>query len=183
MSYILKLAGWYPSKGDAFNGDFVQRHAKSIALYENIIVVYAIKSIDTTEVRIEKKIQGNLTEYIIYYPLKKYFDKLFSHHYFMRGFKNIIKNIFQEKGLPKIVHVNIVWRAGLWALYLKRKFKLNYIITENWTGYYKADPNYINAATVVQKSIVKNTFKKATYFLPVSQDLAHTCNVLFKYLL
>ncbi len=180
MSYILKLAGWYPSRVDAFNGDFVQRHAQSIALYEKIIVVYAVKSAHVSSISIETIATGSLTEYIIYYPVKKYVDKLFSQYYFRNGFKAVIKNIFETQGLPKLVHVNIVWKAGLWALYLKRKFNLNYIITENWTGYYKADPNFIATASPVQKSIVKNVFKKATYFLPVTKDLATTCNQLFQ---
>jgi glycosyltransferase involved in cell wall biosynthesis len=180
MSYILKLAGWYPSKVDAFNGDFVQRHARSIALYENVIVVYAVKSSEVNHINIEKKITGRLTEYIIYYPIRKYFERLLSQHYFMKGFKEITKTIFKEHGLPKIVHLNIVWKAGLWALYLKRKYKLDYLITENWTGYYKADPNYIATAGSVQKTIVKNVFKKANYFLPVTKNLALTCDQLFQ---
>ncbi len=180
MSYILKLAGWYPSKVDAYNGDFVQRHAKSIALYEKTIVVYLVKSTLHKKITVEKSISKNLTEYIGYYPQQQYFDKLQSQFLYVKTFKQIIKKIFAKYGKPKLVHLNIVWKAGYIALYLKRKFNLPYVITENWTGYYNADPNFIGNANWFKKKLVKNVFKNALYFLPVTKNLADTCNTLFK---
>jgi hypothetical protein len=73
MSYILKLVSWYPNQQNTHEGDFVQRHAKSIALYEKVIVVYATKSSTVDRYTIEKKVTHQLTEYIIYYPQKKIF--------------------------------------------------------------------------------------------------------------
>jgi glycosyltransferase involved in cell wall biosynthesis len=174
MSYILKLASWYPSKVDAFNGDFVQRQAFSISLFEKIVVIYVVKSSTNINVTIEKKTSNNLTEYIGYYPKKKYFDKLFSQFYYFIVFKKIIVTLFKELGLPKLVHLNVVWKAGLWALYLKRKYKLPYIITEHWTGYSELDDNYIGNDKIVLK-ILKKIFSHTSYLLPVTKDLANNC--------
>jgi glycosyltransferase involved in cell wall biosynthesis len=179
MSYILKLVGWYPSKVNAHTGDFVQRHAKSIALYEKLVVIYVVKSAHVHTLTIETHTEDKLTEIICYYPQKKILDSLYSQFYYFKGFRKIIKELFRTHGLPKLVHVNIVWKAGLWALYLKRKFRIPYIITENWTAYYKADPNFIGTKKA-SFTIIKKIFTKATCFVPVTMDLATTCSSLFK---
>ncbi len=178
MSYILKLAGWYPSKIDLFNGDFVQRHAQSIALYEDVIVIYVVKSTLHSEIEIEKNTNGRLTEYIGYYPARNIADKMFSIFFYLRLAKRIIKKIFLEKGTPRLVHVNIVWKAGLAALFLKRKYGLPFVITENWTGYYKKDNGYLKRNSL-KFFLHKKVFKNASLFLPVTENLALTCNRLF----
>jgi glycosyltransferase involved in cell wall biosynthesis len=179
MSYILKLAGWYPSKIDAFNGDFVQRHAQSIALHNKVIVVYVVKSNLHKQVIIEKNEQNNLIEYIGYYPEQQFFDTLQSQFHYASLHIKIIKLILKTYGKPKLTHVNIVWKAGVIALYLKLKYQLNYVITENWTGYYKQDPNFIGKANFIKKYLIKKVFGNAQHFLPVTQNLAITCLNLF----
>ncbi len=180
MSYILKLAGWYPSKVDAYNGDFVQRHAKAIALYQRVVVIFAVKSSSVTQLTIETtNTTNNLTEIIAYYPKKKYLDKLYSQYYYAKAFLKIIKKLFATEGKPKLVHVNIAWKAGLWALYLYKKYKMPYIITENWTAYHKADPNYILNKKITFK-LLKLVFQNAAYFVPVTFNLSLVCNALFK---
>jgi glycosyltransferase involved in cell wall biosynthesis len=178
MSYVLKLAGWYPNKDNPFHGDFVQRHARSIAQFEKTILVFAVKSATVKKITVSSTVEHNLTAYICYYPIKKIGDTLFSNYYYWKLFKELSKLIFSENGLPKIVHVNIAWKAGLWALYLKRKYGCNYVITENWTGYYATDPNYVGKKPL-QYRLLKKVFKNATHFLPVTKDLAITCNRLF----
>ena len=37
---ILWLASWYPNKIDGFKGDFIQRHAKAAAIYEDVQVIH-----------------------------------------------------------------------------------------------------------------------------------------------
>jgi glycosyltransferase involved in cell wall biosynthesis len=86
--------------------------------------------------------------------------------------------LFQEQGLPQCVHVNIVWKAGLLALRLKKKYGLPYIITENWTGYYPEDPNYI-VNNRLKFAIFKKVYRNAMFLLPVTQDLGNRCNQLF----
>jgi glycosyltransferase involved in cell wall biosynthesis len=179
MSYILKLTGWYPSKENTYTGDFVQRHARSIALYEKVVVVFAVKSTSVKKLTIETTTVNNLTEIICYYPKKKIADTLYSQYYYFKVLKKVIAPLFNTHGLPKLVHVNIAWKAGLWALYLKRKFNLPYIITENWTAYYPTDPNYV-AHKKSRFGLLKKIFTKATYFVPVTKDLSQTCNALFK---
>ena len=179
--YILMPAGWYPHNDDPFNGDFVQRHAMSIARYHKVIVVFAVKSpaVKKITITVNHKCEGQLIEYICYYPAKKIFDRFFSSITYHTVFRKVFKQIRRQYGLPKLVHVNIAWKAGLWALYLKRKFGCNYVITENWTGYYDEDPGNIHTKPWWVQYFIKKIFKQALLFLPVTRDLGERCKQLF----
>ncbi|HQV61525.1 MAG TPA: hypothetical protein PLG08_12150, partial [Chitinophagaceae bacterium] len=37
---ILWLCSWYPAKTDPYNGDFIQRHARAAALYNDIYIIH-----------------------------------------------------------------------------------------------------------------------------------------------
>ena len=39
--YVLWLPSWYPNKLSPFDGDFIQRHAKAAALYNDIAIINA----------------------------------------------------------------------------------------------------------------------------------------------
>lgn len=181
INYILKLAGWYPHRANPFNGDFVQRHAISIAQHQPVVVVFAVKDELVKQLTIEKKVlfNGRLTEYICYYPKRFFLDKLWSWWYYNTAFKKIFALIKKERGLPTLVHVNIAWKAGLWALWLKRKFRLPYVITENWTGYYEADPENLHTKPMAVQKMLRRIFQQSALFIPVTKNLGERCKQLF----
>src|SRR5215470_2397648 len=68
--YILWLPSWYPNKFAPFDGDFIQRHAKAAALYDDIVVIHAApdeKGEITADVDKSFTREGRLTEHIIYF--------------------------------------------------------------------------------------------------------------------
>ena len=68
--YILWLPSWYPNKLDPFDGDFIQRHAKAAALYNDILVIYATPDENgklTHSVDERFISSGRLAEHIIYF--------------------------------------------------------------------------------------------------------------------
>jgi glycosyltransferase involved in cell wall biosynthesis len=179
MSYILFLAGWYPSKDDLYLGDFVQRHAKAISIYNKVVVLYIVKSKSVSSLVVDIKESENLTEIIYYYPSSILGKMLSIYQYYQIG-KKACNQIISKYGKPSLVHVNIVWKAGLIALHLKNKMQLNYVITENSTTYYKADVfNYINNFKI-RKFWFNKIYQQATALLPVTNDLGKQCNELFK---
>ncbi|MBP6455279.1 MAG: glycosyltransferase family 4 protein [Chitinophagaceae bacterium] len=178
VEYILKLCGWYPNKVDEFTGDFVQRHAQSIALFRKVICIHIIKSPSISTIEIEQKTTKQVIEYIGYYPQKKFFDKVHSQILYAKTFWQIFNKIVQEHGLPKFVHLNIVLHIGRFAYLLKKKYNIPYVITENWTGYYTKDKNYLRK-NILKFLFFKKIFKNATAFLPVSQNLFNQCQQLF----
>jgi len=73
--YILWLPSWYPNKLAPFDGDFIQRHARAAALYNDIHVIYAAPDERTVANNIDGSVNrsGKLTEHIIYFKKSRGF--------------------------------------------------------------------------------------------------------------
>ena len=71
-------------------------------------------------------------------------------------------------GKPNLIHLNISYPLGIWALYLKWTQKIPYVVTENATGLHVgSDHSYPKTILFLCKIILKN----ASILLPVSADL------------
>lgn len=146
---ILWLASTYPSALHPYDGDFVQRHARATALFTGIEVIHVIKDtggLITDDVKETVTTNAGLTERIIYYkPFKTsihYADRFFSGLKYKRLYRQAVKKFIEQNGKPAFMHVHIAMKAGLTALWLKRKFNIPYILTEHWGGYLiEAKPN------------------------------------------
>jgi len=179
MKSVLFLPSWYPSLLDAFTGDFIQRHAIALSQFIPVHVVFIVrdkKRIVTNSVKIEETKIGNLTETIIYYSCKNYkmgiADRLMS----MRKFKLIYQDYFSKKinknEKPTSVHVHVPYKAGLIALWLKNRYRLEYNVTEHWTGYDKSTKDNFYSRPTSFRYVTKKILRNAKYIVPVSKDLA-----------
>lgn len=181
-NYVLWLVSWYPGKTDVFNGDFIERHARAVAAFVPVVVVFVSKdaSLEKGKIIIEKETAVNLTVYRGYYgpsslPLSEQIYSSFRYFYLQ---KRIFNQIKEQIGLPDLVHVHIAFKAGIFARYLKSKYHISYIITEHWTGYYKKSPNSIYKAGFSPKLLTKWVLKGASLLLPVAHKLGETVNQL-----
>jgi glycosyltransferase involved in cell wall biosynthesis len=143
---ILWLASWYPCKLDAFNGDFVQRAAKALALRFPVHVFYLMKDEDgrlTQSKLLETETCGQLTETRLYYHVPKTgfkaLDKMRSALQYTKLGREWLTQfkLKQEAGKPWIVEVGVAMRAGTLALWMKKKWNQPYLVQEHWTGYYR----------------------------------------------
>jgi hypothetical protein len=123
---ILWLCSWYPSHAEPFSGDFIQRHARAAALYNDIAVIHVVESPSgenftaTTEI-----LNEGLSEKVAYYKRSRFFAaKLINHFRFLSLFKKSIRNYIVKNGKPDLVHVHIPVKAGLLVLWLNKKFKV-----------------------------------------------------------
>ena len=139
---IIWLASWYPNQIHPFDGDFIQRHAQAVSLYSNVQVIYVVRDATgeiTKNVLVKEFSDGNLDEMIIYYYCKPFIsgfpDKYFSFLKFKRVFRRAILQYVHKKGKPDLTHVHTGMKAGLLAMWLKRKFKISYVVSEHWTGF------------------------------------------------
>lgn len=173
MCYILNIPGWYPSRNDPFAGDFIQRHAQSTALYEKVIVLHLIKdpSVSGELIDVRRSDDGRLVEYIVYYQAGKLLERGVSLLRYLSLGASMVRRIKKEHGEPMLIHVNVVWKAGLLALWLKRKYGWKYLLTEHWTGYTPDNPGGLQAQGGFIRWLYKRVFKGAELFLPVSRDL------------
>lgn len=138
----LWLVSWYPDKLAPYDGDFIQRHAKAVALYHNVQVIYVlrdVKGIVTKDVKVEENVSGNLKEKIIHYysPNISFslLDRFLSVRKYKRLYRHAVKEYIHYNGLPYLVHVHIAMKAGIIARWIKKKWNVRYILSEHWTGY------------------------------------------------
>jgi glycosyltransferase involved in cell wall biosynthesis len=171
---ILWLVSWYPNRNDRFDGDFIQRHARAAAICQDVHVIFV------TDAEIEKPIDEEwnyatgLTEQIIYFKRKKGFTaRLRKQLTWKSTFQQAVTNYIEKNGLPDCVHVHVPWKAGLIALWMKKKYKREFIVTEHWGMYNdKTDSNFHSKSGLTQK-LLKEIYKEAKVFVSVSRFLAN----------
>lgn len=174
--YVLALPGWYPTWLDPLPGDFNQRHIKAACAYKPQVVLYIGKdpsgTLQKTTIR-ANQLSDRVLEIIVLYPKSKlhWWDSIQSNGYFLLllfKFSNIIK---QKWGKPALLHSYIVMRGGLAGLILSKKWKKPFLLTENWTIYYPADPGYLPTRNFIFRWMVQQVFKNLSMFLPVTNNL------------
>jgi glycosyltransferase involved in cell wall biosynthesis len=166
---ILWLVSWYPNRFDKFDGDFIQRHARAAAICNDIHVIF-VKNISINQVvEDEWNYATGLTEQIVF--IKKT-NILFKQLKWLGNAKQAINNYIKKNGLPAIVHVHIPWKAGILALWLKRKYKIPFIVTEHWGIYNDVLEENFSSRSLLHKKIIKQIFKEAELFTSVSEFLA-----------
>lgn len=140
-------------------GLFVQRHAEAAALHNNISVVYVHP--DDKQDIVDETINDVRTIRVYY---KKSRSRLLS---IIRYFK---ANKLALKQLPKpdIIHVHVLTRLGLIALWQKIIHKTPYIITEHWSRYLPG--NDFNG--FFRKKLTKAIVKHASAVTTVTDVLA-----------
>jgi glycosyltransferase involved in cell wall biosynthesis len=174
---VLWLASWYPNEVNKTNGDFIQRHAQAVALFCKVTVIHVEK--DTNHilkkpVDIKINCDGNLTENIVLFKPNKllFVGKFLSLINYHKLFKQQVKNYIKKNGLPDIVHVQIAMKAGIIALWLKKKYNIPYVITEQWTMYNSNANDAYEKRNIIFKNFTKKIFANTSLFLTVSKNLA-----------
>jgi glycosyltransferase involved in cell wall biosynthesis len=179
--YILWLPSWYPCRLTPYDGDFIQRHARAVALFTPVHVIHIIRDAKgelTRDVLVEEHQEGNLRETIIYYhspvlPLKS-FEGFVSFLKYQSIFKKHLADLFFKNGKPELVHVHIAFKAGMIANWIKRQFGVPFLLTEQWTAYLPdAQPSF-GELSFAARYYISNTIKQAALILPVSDFLGRT---------
>ena len=173
MKHILYLPSWFPNRRDLYPGDFIKRHAVSASLYNRITIFYTAldETIDEPEID-EESVNENLRIYIYYYPrLKGALSSVINGVKRFNALRKLYSRVF-EKSVPDLVHVHVAYPAGLFALYLKKKKGLNYIISEH-DGIYMPGYDNHHVAGVFERKMVPVIYKNASKVHAVSKSLAN----------
>jgi len=161
--HILFLNSWYPSRVLPTNGDFIQRHAEAVALKHKVTAIHVIsdsKIVKKIEI-IDKQINDIRTLIAYIKPTNDPFLKIINHFI---AYLKIIKKI---KSFD-LVHLNVIYPAGIIALYLKWFKHKPYIISEHWTEYYEP---YCYNFKLIPKKFTQLIAKNATVICPVTNNL------------
>jgi glycosyltransferase involved in cell wall biosynthesis len=184
MKQVLWLASWYPNKFDAYNGDFIQRHAQAAAPYCKPFVLHVQlvpSSFQLEKVEFETIQQNHFQEQIVYvkesnlpFPL----NKIANQFNYERYFRKAITHYMASFGKPDLVHVHVPVKAGKLALWLKAKFGIPYLLTEHYGIYNNYAIDKYADRSWWFKWLTKNVIEEADKFLPVSNSLGEAVNKL-----
>lgn len=160
---ILFISSWFPNKLEPTNGNFVQRHAEAAALLHDVEILHTIGDINQKEEFVfDDKIINGIRTLIIYYknsnnPALNFFRRMKA---YKMGFVKMQK--------PDLVHASVLHNNMLFAVYLKKKYKIPFVVTEHWTAL--QEQNLSKTSNNI-KRIARYIAKNAGYILPVSYNL------------
>jgi len=161
--HILFLNSWYPSRVLPINGDFIQRHAEAVSLKHQVTSIHIITDPNCKQsIEIVKNEINGINTIIGY--IKQTQNPILKGYLFFRAYKKILREI----DLIDIVHLNVLYPFGIFALHLKWFRKKPFIISEHWTGYQRHSNNSVG---FFQKFTSKIITKNASYICPVSKNL------------
>lgn len=160
---ILFISSWFPNKIEPTNGNFVQRHAEAVSLVHNVEILHAIGDFDQDEKYLfDDRLINGIRTLIVYYknsknPVKNFFRRMKA---YKKGFSKMQK--------PDLIHANVLHNNILFAVYLKKKYKIPFIVTEHWTALRKINSE-ITSKIIKQTAVIIGN--QAEFILPVSNDL------------
>lgn len=160
---ILFISSWFPNKLEPTNGNFVQRHAEAISLLHDVEVLHAIGDFNQKEkfVFADEMINGIRT-LIVYYknsknPLQNFLRRMKA---YQLGFKKMQK--------PDLVHGNVLHNNIFFAVSLKRKYGIPFVISEHWSIFQEQNHAKISKSA---RFLAKKIAEKASFILPVTKNL------------
>ncbi|NTS41072.1 glycosyltransferase [Flavisolibacter sp. BT320] len=183
--YILWLPSWYPNEKEPYNGDFIQRHARAVSLYDSVTVIsfpqFGRKV--KTSYAIEEKISGKLKEIIVYPPFRPFhisaLDRIrYNFQYYLTA-RSFLKSYFKKFGLPALVHVHVPVKAGNLALWIKKKYNIPFVVSEQASTYMEAAPDNYFHRSFFYKLQLKEIFRKAVCVTNVSATIGQVLQKLF----
>jgi glycosyltransferase involved in cell wall biosynthesis len=146
-------------------GNFVQKHAEAMATAHRVTALYISPDASVkTGFETEQVMVAGVATTIVYYPVSKrgFFTKWRA---FSKGLKLLKK---QSAADFDLVHFNIIWNAGWQALWMKRRFGLPYLISENYTGF---DTSSRSDQPKGLRPFSRIITKNAAFVCPVTKNL------------
>jgi glycosyltransferase involved in cell wall biosynthesis len=181
---VVWLASWFPNRTEPTSGDFIERQAVAMAerlTQLTVLVVVKDQNLPLNKVEFEIRKQGNLQVKIAYYGASSNFcllEKYYSHQQYQKLQQQLWKEFIDQFGKPDICHVHVSMKAGWFARKQWLKYKIPYVVTEHWTGYYpQANPNFLQL-DMVQRYMTRKVLQSAKLLLPVCDALAYRLNKL-----
>lgn len=183
--HILILPSWYPSPYNELSGIFFKEQAEALAEFAKVGVissqpisikdVYKLKKINFTKrIFVDNNVETFQRTFLSIPKIKRIRYQI-QMYYFKQMFNEYIK----KNGLPDIVHAHS-FIAGQWALWIKKKYDIPYVITEHSSGFIQ------NIYNRVEQESAKNVFYNASKRFAVSKEFVDffikTFNIHFDYL-
>jgi glycosyltransferase involved in cell wall biosynthesis len=173
---ILFISSWYPHKLKPLNGIFIKRHAAANTIDCRVSAIF-ICSADINS--IEESMEDGIYTIRGYYTSPKL--KLFPFYSiaklikYLSTWKKVLAVYKAKQGKPDIINSNIVYPVSIIARCIKIFWKVPYVITEHWTGYFPEDGHYKGLA---KKLVTKIAVANAGAVITDSAKLGRTMTSL-----
>jgi len=172
--HILYLPKWYPHKYDPMPGLFIERHGISTLPFNDVSVLYVHADNNQKKPVYEFVFSKDepLNTIRIYYkraatgfsPL----NTLINSCRFVRSHLKGIREIRKRYGKIDIIHVHVLTRHGVIALWEKIRHGIPFVVTEHWTRYLPST-NTFNGA--FRKWMTRIVAGRASAIMPVTANL------------
>jgi glycosyltransferase involved in cell wall biosynthesis len=172
--HVLYLPKWYPHKYDPMPGLFIERHGISALPHCDISVLYvhADENQKNPKYFFDYSKEDTLNTIRIYYKRAqtgfKPLDTLINSCRFIRSHRKGMREIRKLYGNFDIIHVHVLTRHGVIALWEKIRRGIPFVITEHWTRYLSST-NTFNGA--FRKWMTRIVAKRASAIMPVTANL------------
>jgi glycosyltransferase involved in cell wall biosynthesis len=161
---VLFLASWYPSRVNKVLGMFIRRKAETMTSICEVALIYVTLdgSLKDQNYEVVTTNENNVLTVRVYFApaysgiLKKIFYNIRYVSSWYKGYKTVKA----KWGIPDLIHVNVVDRAGYIALLIKYLKGIKYVITEHSTpdvSFLKGETNKTSIPLLpLKKLVVKN---------------------------
>ncbi len=173
---ILFLARWYPHRYDPMFGLFIKKHAEAVRANCEVGVVY-VHAVDDwkkdSNFEVDKQVINNVPTIRVYYksvmskiPLLNTLSKVCR---FYNANRLGIRELKAEMGGFDLIHIHILTRLGLIALYYKWFHGLPFVVSEHWSRYLALTGNF---SGFFRKWISRLVVRNAASITTVTKNLA-----------
>ncbi|EJL73627.1 glycosyltransferase [Chryseobacterium populi] len=167
---VLFISSWFPNKLEPTNGNFVQRHAEAVSLLHDVEILHAIGDFNQKEKFVfDDQVINGIRTLIIYYknsknPALNFLTRMKA---YSLGFSRMKR--------PDLVHANVLHNNMLFAVYLKKKLGIPFVVTEHWTAFQEENLHTTSSSI---KRIARYIAGNAGYIFPVSNNLKESLKLL-----
>lgn len=174
---ILFTTAWYPNRKVAGDGVFIQKHARAVARLNDVAVlmVQTDEKVRNKSIDLDDVSEGEHLHVALVYVPKIHWEipvltgllrlawLLLG---YLKGYRYLKKKYWQGQR-PEVCHVNVLTRAAMLPLLLKKLHDIPYIITEHWSRYRRSEFPYNKLQLWATRWVVR----EARYVCPVSRNL------------
>ena len=174
---ILWLASWYPNPYEPVNGDFIQRHAQAVAQFIPLDVIHVVqvgKDVPVRDEQIEST-RGNIHEMIHSFSFRKWgigwIDKIRYQLKYRKFYVHLLLQYEKRYGRPALMHVHVPLKAGLLALFFKKRWKIPYIVSEQSSLYERRAEDSFDRRSLFFRYHTRAIFRGASLVTNVSASI------------
>lgn len=174
--YVLWLPGWFPSKNNPLNGDFVWRHAAATGQYMPIIILNIEKNNQLSKKEKTIKQVENITIIHICYPVQfryAWIERFISLFLYIKYCFSESFYLIQNRGKPLLIHVHIFQKSILAGWLLSLRWNIPFILTEHNSKFLKESAYSFHSYANLKKLAIKFLIQKPSMITTVSKVLAN----------